>query len=195
MVLRTFNRQYRHLGVRLFLIVVLAAVQPLLWRLVASTAHQVHLKRSQQEQIVEVKNRVAQITQAQQEAQALVDQAHTVVPPQGALPKILERVERLALEQQVALTIRDIVEAVPREDEETNLGVLPVHVTAEVKGAPSAMLAFLDAVERLPELAVLKGWSVQVTTVSPLPGASPSVVNTLTTTIIFFVQNGDAQTK
>lgn len=189
-----FSRHYKKIASRVAVIIVLAVLQPLLWNAVQHTAKQVQAKRSQQQQIGEVAGRVEQMNQALAASQNLVDQLDVVIPVADRLPQIIEQIERLALDQQVNLNIRDIVETSPSAEDETHPLFLPVRVSAQVTGSVPALLAFIDAVEHLPELTFLEGWSLTVIAPTPLPQVIPSPTTTVTLTvhIVFFVQTPHA---
>lgn len=192
----TTNRHYKKITLRAVLVLILLAIQPLLWQTVSQAAGRLHDKQSEREHIAEIAARIERIEQARAATQEQLSQLETVIPPSVRLPQIIERVERLAADAAVELTVRDIIET-PLKPDMDPLPFTPVRVTVEVKGSPATLLAFLDAVEHLPELTFIEGWSIITLTPSAPPAPSPGVAAlstfTLTAHIVFFVQTPHAQ--
>ncbi len=184
------NQKYRRLGTTVLLLVVLVAAQPFVWRFVHARALELQQKRSQGQQIANVKARNEEVKTTLKNQENFLNQLQVVSPPLTSLTQVVERVEQLA--DQLGLTVNiSVIQELPasgalvKEEE-----IVPVSVAIEAKGTVNQLLSFFDRVEHTQELSIVRTWSM-APDLAPAPGVVP-VVSTpsyvLTMDILFFLQ-------
>lgn len=185
-------------------VVILVAIQPYLWQSLNTIARDVHAKRSQKQQIGNLKERIIAVEQTLASETELLDQLDAVLPLNNSVPQAIERLERLATERQVELKIIDLQE-VAGDAGAVDTPVLPLRVRLEVTGTSAALLSFMEAIEHLQELTTIEAWDMApakagaatptvAPTSSPSPSASPppsATLYTLSMTIQFYLQLPD----
>ncbi|MEX1997971.1 MAG: hypothetical protein WEA04_04865 [Candidatus Andersenbacteria bacterium] len=185
------SQQYQKIVLRSIMLVILIVAQPFLWSMVAGVANRVHAQQSQKQQIIDVQARTAQIREINVSQKEFLDQLDVVVPLAGSLSQIIERLERLATDRQLRLSILDIKEDVL--EEATDLENIPVQrfrISLQVTGTPAQLLTYIDAVEHVQELTILEDWSFVAAT-APVSFPAPDAVYpyTATMSLLFFLQS------
>lgn len=149
----------------LFVIVCLGAAQWWLWQYVRLAAQGLHIKQTQTAQLADIMARIATIDEVYQKQSSLLEQLGVSFPPLTDTPQVIERLERLAAEQAVTLTIRSIGDGQePAATKKTKVKVVPLPVVIRATGSTSQLLAYLEAVEHVPELTALESWSLSPNT-------------------------------
>lgn len=181
---------WRRLWLRLLAVLVLLALQPWLWQGVKEATTRVHQLRSERQQLASVQERVGQIKQVMATQRELLDQLQVVVPTSEKLSQVVERLERVAGEQQAELTILDISTVPPPLDAAVSVPIVSVRVTLQVKGDATALLSFIDHLEHIQEIAVIEQWSLNPASVQAVPSPQPGqYLYSLTANVIFFLQD------
>lgn len=182
------NRRYKRALFHLGLTVLLLGVQVWVWQRIERAAEVVHQRRSEQQQLHALQARVDQIKQTNVVQQGYADQLNVVVPQQAALPQVVERLERLAVESRVQLDIVDISDLPPAPDSEVDVPLKPVGVSIRVLGSAPQLLTMIDAIEHVQEIAIIERWSLNPASVQPLPGTLPGQnLYSLSAHVIFFL--------
>lgn len=182
------SQYYRSIIIRGALVALLVGTQFFLWGWVRGAAVHLHENRSQRHQIGDVRQRITQMKEVREQQKDLLGQLDVVVPIAGSLSQIIERLERVAAQHELKITIQEIKEVEPSAEETTPPPVTPVQVAMILVGRPAQILAFMDAVEHAQETNLVKNWSLTTTNLASGPQVSPMPINTLTMNVLFFFQ-------
>lgn len=160
------------------IIIIMLGLQPFVWRQVEVHAVEVHRKRSQKDQAGDLQTRIEQIKQVNEKQKEFLNQLEVVVPYEASLPQLVERLEHLATERGVHLTIQSIEEVLIGEEED-EVAVIPMLVTLQTLGRPADVLEYVAAVEHIQELNIIQSIALQPATeaqptTTPAPGALPT---------------------
>lgn len=167
----------------------LSGAQPWIWRYVESGAQDIHNRRTEEQQLAELTERLRVIEQKHTDQAALLDGLATIFPHADSTSQVVDRLEQLADKQSVELAIKTI--GPPATAAGAKPSVLsPIVVSVEVKGSATRLLQYIDGVEHVPELATVQSWDISPFTppasASPAPPPSPSFV--LAINILFYLQ-------
>jgi hypothetical protein len=210
-------RRIKSLVIMVLAVVVLIAVQPFLWKKVNGLAEELNQKRFQVKQVNEVKSRGKEIEDEYEKQKIFLEQLTAVVPLSRETLQVIERLEGLASEVGVEVVVESIreeqallISGAVIEDEtpveapsissrrgarETKEEVkkdepklLPLVVTIEVRGNPSVLLHYIEAVEHVQELTIVRTLALQSSSVESSSGGSESEY-ALSMEVIFYLQN------
>lgn len=133
---------------------VLLIAQFFVWNFVESSANRLQEKRTQETQLINLQERIAEVEATFENQQALLDQLEVIFPNRGATSQAVERLERLAEQEGVSLEIKSI-----SETEKEQLVELEVAVIAS--GPAPFLLQYMDVVEHVSELTKISKWTVE----------------------------------
>ena len=154
-------RRIRTLVITVVVILGLLIAQPFLWRLVGSMTIRLQDKRSQIQQVTEMKSRIKAAEDNLKEQQASLNQLTAVVPMNRDTIQILERVEGVASQMNLVVEVAGITEGEPYNY--GGAGSIPVFtlvVAVEALGQPSQLLEYIEAMEHVRELVQVKSFTV-----------------------------------
>lgn len=184
------NLHYRRVALRLIVLAFVVGVQPWLWGAVKTKANAIHAKRSEALQLATLQTRVEQIKQGNVTTGNFQDQLTAVAPTTTALSQVIERLERLASDQQTQLEILNIADVTIPEGEVVPVSIKPVRIAIQVRGRAEQLLGIIDRIENIQEIAVIEQWSLNPAALqpvaSPLPGEH---LYALTAQVLFFLQD------
>lgn len=176
------SRKYRRLATTVVILFALIAAQPFLWRFVHRQALDLQQKRSQGQQVANVKARNDEVKKTLQTQRDFLNQLEIVSPPVDSLTQAVERVEQLG--DQLGLIINlSVIQEVPASDsvvKEEN--IVPVAVSVDTVGSVNLLLSFLDRVEHTQELTIIPNWTLE-----PVAAGQPQYA--LTMDILFFLKH------
>lgn len=173
----------RTLVITIAVILGLLIAQPFLWRLARSMTIRLQDKRSQVQQVTEIKSRIKDARDNLKEQQAALNQLTVVVPVSRDTIQILERVEGVARQMNLTVEVVGITEGEPYSyGGAGSIPVFPLVVSVSALGQPSQLLEYIEAMEHVRELAQIKSFVV-----SPGEGGLFS----LDMTITFYLQQQD----
>lgn len=167
-------------------VVGLGVAQWWLWQFVRSAAEQLHVKQTEASQLADITKRIATINAVHQQQRSLLEQLSVSFPSLADTPQAIERLERLAGERGVGLTIRSIgdgQEASTKKD--TKNKIVPLAIIIRATGSVDQLLAYLEAIEHVPELTALESWSLAPDPLA-VAGAAPSYV--FDGKVVFYLQ-------
>lgn len=172
-------------------VVILAAVQPFLWKYVASSARGYQDKRTQAQQLRLLEDRLSLITQAIDRDRPLLRQLNASLLSRGSESQAVERIEQLADREGVILTTQSINER-KQDASDTSKILTPLDVVVQVQGEPAKLLQYIDAVEHMQEVVHIQ--QITMKTINPTPGKEKTTTNApvsaeLSMTITFYIQN------
>lgn len=175
-------------------VVVGAALQPWLWGLVRTLAVRLHSDSSQAEQTSDLRARIGRIQETLAQQQLYLGPLSEVVPREQGTVQMIEALEGLAQEHQLALHVRSISEpGGPVVSPAPAAAVLDSVVISLIAAGPSdRLLAFVNGIERLPELVQVAELELRL----PQP-ADPVAVTADGTSFVlrlevrFFIQSAD----
>lgn len=186
---------------------LLAIAQPFIWFGVSSAAANLLGDRSQNEQVVDVRQRVLQIEESIEEHEALWNQLSIVRPREKDTVAVIERLERLAGDFGVSVEVTGIAESVVEldlgRDEQGEItvgplslaeGITPLTISAEASGSPDALLRYLEALERMPEITTVKRVTLeplQTTFTEPEATVSQSASHAMSVELTFYLEGED----
>lgn len=148
----------------------LLVAQVWLWPTVRAAADTWRVARSVGEQHEQVRARLQGLDQQVQERRRQQEALKAVTPPTAGLPALVGRLEALADQQGVGLTLAEI--------EEQPLGIAEladvhmVTIEGQIAGSLGRVLGYLAAVEHLDALAVVGSWNL-----APVPQPAEATVS------------------
>lgn len=184
-------RAWRKFLIILAMVVGLAAAQPWLWGYVKQGAEDIHNRRTEEQQLQELAERLRLIAQKHTDQAALLDGLAIEFPRVGDTSQVVERLEQLADRQSVELTVQNIAPpptAVPGKKPSV---LSPTIVSVQVKGSATRLLQYIDAVEHVQELAIVQSWDLAAAPpAAPASALGPvsSPGYTLAMNILFYLQ-------
>lgn len=185
---RQIRRRYRNLLLSLVVLIMLVAVQPVLWRLVKRQAAGVHAQQTQQQQQIDVQQRTERMRADVAQQQEVIASIGLVSPPLQSLPQVVERLENLADRRGLSLTINNINQSVA----EQSAVLVPVIVSFEVVGQVEALLGYFEQIEHTQELTMVQSWSLTPLSASVTSVGVPLVQQyQLVADVSFFLINQD----
>ena len=132
--------------------------------------------------------RVDQVKQGTVAQQDFLDQLTAVAPPASSLPQVVERLERLSADQQTQLEILNISDVNPVDDI-ASVPIKAVRVTIQVRGRAEYLLAVMDRIEHVQEIAIIEQWSLNPATGQLVPSPQPGEhLYSLIAQVLFFFQ-------
>lgn len=156
MVLRnTFSRAWRRLALALVVLIAMVSLQPWIWRNVQVAAQELQDRRTQEEQLSTVKRQLQDMQSGLAQYQSLVDQTAVSFPSEEAAPQIIERLEQLAEQRGLRITVTSI------QQKDDRSGMVLMTVSASVTGSVVALLEYLDRMEHAQEVTIVQGWGLQ----------------------------------
>lgn len=176
--------------VTLVVVMGLAVVQPWLWGYVKGGAEAIHNRRTEEQQLKELIERLAVIEQKHTEQAALLDGLTVIFPHATATSQVVDRLEVLADRQSVELSVQNIAPPTAAPGEKPTV-LSPTVVSVQVKGSATRLLQYIDAVEHVQELAVIQSWDLApAPAVATLPSGALAVSPgyTLAMNILFYLQ-------
>ena len=154
-------RRIRTLVITVVVILGLLIAQPFLWRLVGSMTIRLQDKRSQIQQVTEMKSRIKAAEDNLKEQQASLNQLTAVVPMNRDTIQILERVEGVASQMNLAVEVAGITEGEPYNyGGAGSIPVFPLVVAVKALGQPSQLLEYIEAMEHVRELVQVKSFAI-----------------------------------
>lgn len=154
-------RRIRTLVITVVVILGLLIAQPFLWRLVGSMTIRLQDKRSQIQQVTEMKSRIKAAEDNLKEQQASLNQLTAVVPMNRDTIQILERVEGVASQMNLAVEVAGIAEGEPYNyGGAGGIPVFPLVVAVTALGQPSQLLEYIEAMEHVRELVQVKSFAI-----------------------------------
>ncbi len=160
--MKVFSAQVMRLLRGVILLAVLAAVQPFVWRTVASSAATLQDKRTIKQQTIALRERLAVIDAAFTEQTASLEDLAEIFPPVSSTSAAVERLEELADNRDIALTIQNIQEEKPLGPLNRSV-VVPLTISVKATGAVDRLLEYIDAVEHVPEVTAIDEWVLNST--------------------------------
>lgn len=209
------SQRVKGLVVVVLVVVALISVQPFLWKAVNELAEELNQKRFQIKQISEVKSRSKEIKDEYEKQEVFLQQLTAVVPLGRETLQVIERLEGLANEigadievesirEEEVLLVGEMVELeeVPiktssrtsrrapskkeKELKKDEPRLLPLVVAVEVRAIPSVLLRYIEAVEHVQELAVVRSFILEPSNVDSEDNESEYV---LSMEVIFYLQD------
>lgn len=187
---------WRQLFIAIGILLVLIVGQTWIWGYVRSGAETLHTRRTEEQQLAELQQRLASIEAKRQEQLPLLDQLVVVFPRASDTSQVVDRLEQLADQQALRLVIQNI--GTEASTTKTNQGLIPKVVTLRVEGTVPKLLQYIDGVEHIQEVAKVRSWSLNLLAVpstTPVPGQpvviqSPTnVLYQMTMNIVFYFQS------
>ncbi len=186
----------RKLVLLLVVVLVLIIGQVWLWRFVYDQTLAYRETRSRDQQVNEAKSRAAILTDNYARHKILLEQLSAVVPKERDTLQLIDRLEALAGQGDLAVQISDITEqfdeAEPAGDKEEKdeqalaaRGVFPLLVRVTVRGPVIEIMQYIDGVEYLPELTRIKSFKI-----TPMSGALDPGTFSADVDILFYLQRG-----
>lgn len=183
-------RVWRKFLITLVVVIGLGAGQPWLWGYVKQGAEDIHNRRTEEQQLQELTERLRTIEQKHTDQAPLLDGLAVVFPRARDTSQVVERLEQLADRQSVELTVQNI--APPPAGPGKKPSVLsPTIVSVQVKGSATRLLQYIDAVEHVQELAIVQSWDLAAAPpVAAAPAGAPvsSPGYTVAMNILFYLQ-------
>lgn len=209
------SQRVKGLVVVVLVVVALISVQPFLWKAVNELAEELNQKRFQIKQISEVKARSKEVKDEYEKQEVFLQQLTAVVPLGRETLQVIERLEGLANEigadievesirEEEVLLVGEMVksEEVPiktssrtsrrapsKKEEELKKdepSLLPLVVVVEVRAIPSVLLRYIEAVEHVQELAVVRSFILEPSNVDSEDNELEYV---LSMEVIFYLQD------
>lgn len=185
------KRIARRLAAVSFIVVAAAAVQPWLWTWARSYAEDFHRRRSENEQLTRLIERVESGRDAWTAQQVFLEDLDMVAPRDHAAVPAIESLEHLAAARGISLVIDEV--SVPSTDGKAagaGAPVQPIVISLSVVGDAAVLLGLIDDVERLPLLARFRNVLLEpARSESSAAGVGGFV---LTAKVEFFMQQHDA---
>ncbi len=183
----TNARAWQQISLTLVLAIVLGVAQPWLWGYVEQGAEAIHNRRTEEQQLRELADRLVAIEQKHKEQASLLDGLTVIFPRVNATSQVVDRLEQLADKQSVELSIQNIGSPTTSPNKKPSV-LSPTVVSVQVKGSATRLLQYIDEVEHVQELAIIQSWDLTLAPAlpSPIPGASPQYV--LAMNILFYLQ-------
>ncbi len=171
-IFKKASAQMKPLITAVVLLIILGAVQPFLWKRVATSATKLQDTQTIEQQYADLQKRLEETTKSRNEQQELFDQLSVVYPNVNNTSQVIERLEQLATQWFVIMQIRTIQEDQPIKTKSDTLKIIPLKITVEVTAPPERILSYVDAVEHMQELARITSFLLQE--VDPTaPGTTP----------------------
>jgi 50S ribosomal subunit-associated GTPase HflX len=139
---------------------ILLLAQFPLWILVERFATTLHEKRAQSLQIADLDRRNEEVSAALKGQEEYIDQLDVVTPPLVSLTQVVERVEQLADQQRLAVSLQDISQPTATSNQK-ELHLSQIRLSITVSGTADQVLNYLDQLEHIPELTVVDAWSLK----------------------------------
>ncbi len=169
----------------LIVLVILIGIQPFLWNYVYTSTIHLQEKRTEAQQLVNLQARLDAMQARQASQKQFLDQLSATFPLLGSESQVIERIEQLALKVGIAAHITTITkQPLPLEDDKNGI-LTGLSLTVEADGTPSQLLYYLDALEHLPELTIIRSWGI--TAASGTVSNAPPLYK-LNMNIIFYLQ-------
>jgi len=169
------------------LLIVLAGSQYFLWRWVRVAANSLQDRRTQAQQLANLKERLGQIDDSIASQQQPLTNLDKIFPNIASSSEIVERLELLTERRGLQLEIKNIKE----EEIITSRGpadIVPLVFLVNVIGNSDELLAFLDDLEHLEQQLVVRTWTLE----SFLDRSNPAIVaplrHRMTVEITFYLQ-------
>jgi hypothetical protein len=178
--------QTKQLLLNTVLLLVLLAGQPFLWRFVLSSAQSLQDRRTVEQQLANLRERLTVIDETQAQQAGLFGQLDEVFLPLDSTPQAVERLEQLADLQGVVLEIQNIREETPIGSQSRNI-IIPLRVTLKATGQPDRLLEYIDAIEHVPEVTVVDEWVLR-SFLDNSSGTGTQVIYELSVNIVFYFQ-------
>ncbi|MFH1354003.1 MAG: hypothetical protein ABIH36_01825 [bacterium] len=153
-------RRIRLLGITVAVIAGLVVAQAFLWQMVRSMTVRFQEKRSQIQQVAELKSRI-EITESNYKKQrASLDQLTAVVPFNRDTIQVLERLESVANQMSMEIDVVGIVEGEPLWSAGGGAAVFPLTVSVTTSGKPSQLLDYVEEMEYVQELVQVQSFAI-----------------------------------
>jgi len=194
------------------IVLALLVLQPFLWKMVQNRAEVLHEKRTQAEQIEEVRRRIENIQENYDSQRIFIEQLTSVIPQSRDALQVIERLETASQGLDVLLEVSRIDEGLPlrsvedlQETDETEARsvaeesatvaggeagrIFPLYITLTVTGVPEVLIEYIDAIEHVQELS-----RIQKFTLSPAVSEEEQLTGVesrnfqLLMTVIFYLQ-------
>jgi len=140
------------------LALILLFGQPWLWNRVLVAAARFRDRQTQEEQLGNVNQLVDKLRNVEAVEQGLLEQTLIPFPVQGDAPQLVERLEGLAQNKGLAMTLESIVEREVTKKSKQKL--IPLDLTFSVSGSPRSVLSFFDAMEHMQEFNQVQTWAL-----------------------------------
>ncbi len=187
------TRYKRRLLVSALTLLLLLAGQFFLWRFVHQAAMTLQIKRTENQQLANLRARLRAVDEALVSQQPALDSLINVFPLLNFSSQAVEKLEGLAERHGLALTIANIKE----EAAITSRGrsdIVPLAFIVKVVGNSDDLLGYLDDIEHGEELVVIKSWLLENSTDQLAASGVPTLQHSLTIDLTFYLQKiRDAQ--
>ncbi len=203
-------QRIKALAVVILLIVVLIVVQPFLWGAVSGLVEELNQKRFQVKQINKIKSLSKDIEDEYNEQKVFLEQLSAVVPLSRETLQVIERLEGLANEIGAEIKVESIKEedvllvggkkvetkkrdsrrpsSSEEEPKKDDPKLLPLVVSVEVKGRLPVLLSYIESVENVQELTVVKSFAL--TPSRSIAGSESNEVEyILSMAVVFYLQD------
>jgi len=157
------RRRYRRLVVSMLLVLILAGIQPVVWRLVKRQAQIVHARRTLVQQRADVRLRAEAMRDSLARNADTTAILEAAVPPIALLPQAVEHLELLADKYSLSLDIINIEQRSASALEE----IVPAVISLRLFGRIETIIDFMEQVEQLAELTMLESWQLEPAGVPP----------------------------
>lgn len=172
----------------------LIVLQLWLWGWVTTMAARFHNLKTQDQQLIEFHERIAGLEGSVRSGRTLLDQLTVVAPSVEDVPQIVERLERLAEELGISVTVTSIQQQGTVEEGSTEpqsfgeqsdtidttehqsantQSVVPLEIAFRLVAPPAVLLQFVDTLEHMQELVEAPSWHMQPASFVGAPGATP----------------------
>lgn len=191
----SFTPQYRRAVATLLLIVGLAVAQWFLWPAVARQARHLQVLRSHREQLTTVNSHIEAMQQSLATHQQHASRLAAIAPAQDNLLPVVERLELLADQRGLSLTISSIAE-LPNRSAQNASGesAAPVFIetvmSLTASGNVNALLNYLTDIEHASELNYVRDFSLKPAATAQAPAEQ---AYQLTAEVVFLVTPGTAR--
>lgn len=180
------NARYRRkFSVMLFALVVLIGAQFLLWPFVQSAAANLHNKRTQEQQLINLRHRLKEIDETVHKYDSALENLDGIFPDLAASSQTVEQLEAVAQRRGLQLKIDSIRE----QDSIASRGpadIVPLTFLMSVTGGSDDLLSYLDDVEHLEEQVVVKTWAIKA--ILDSTSGTPQLKHQLTMDLTFYLQ-------
>lgn len=175
------SRAWRRSVTYLLVVLGLGVGQFFLWPQISLVAQNWQQIRMQGEQLIQLRQKVAELENNFTVDQELFSQLTVIAPLQERTAQLLERLESVAITQQVTVQTQGI-------NQETGEKIKPVSFTVQATGSPAALLRYMSALEHLPELVTVRSWKLTPLAVTGTQPAGTPLSYALSMNILFYLQ-------